>query len=58
MVGYECTIGVKDVDETAAAVEKHGGKVVMPKFQIPGVGWVVFFKDTEGNVVGAIRFDT
>ena len=58
MIGYECTIGVEDLDATAAAVEKHGGKVVMSKFQIPGVGWLIFFRDTEDNVVGAIRFDT
>ncbi len=57
MIGYECTIGVADVDATAAAVEANGGKMVMPKTLIPGVGWLIKFLDTEGNLACAIRFD-
>jgi len=57
MIGYECSIAVADVDTTAAAVEAHGGKVVMPKCAIPGVGWLIKFLDTEGNLACAIRFD-
>jgi predicted enzyme related to lactoylglutathione lyase len=29
----------------------------MPKVAIPGVGRLIFFKDTEGNIAGAIEFD-
>jgi predicted enzyme related to lactoylglutathione lyase len=57
MVGYECTIGVDSIDDTVAAVEANGGKIVMPKFHIPTVGTLVFFEDTEGNVVGAMQYD-
>jgi predicted enzyme related to lactoylglutathione lyase len=55
--GFECTIGVASVDETAAAVEANGGKIVMPKFHIPTVGTLIFFEDTEGNVAGAMQFE-
>lgn len=57
MIGYECTITVPDVDQTAAAVQAQGGKVVMPKFIIAGVGSLIFFEDTEGNVAGAMQYD-
>jgi predicted enzyme related to lactoylglutathione lyase len=56
--GFECTISVEDVDDIALAVEKAGGKILMEKAVIPTVGELIFFQDPEGNVVGAIRFDS
>jgi predicted enzyme related to lactoylglutathione lyase len=58
MAGYECTIGVADVDKVAKAVEANGGRIVMEKTTIVGVGDLVFFEDTEGNVAGAMRYDS
>lgn len=58
MFGFECTIGVPSIDDTIAAVEANGGKIVMPKFHIPTVGTLIFFEDTEGNVAGAMQFET
>ena len=55
MVGFECTIGVDDIDRTIRAIEANGGKIAMPKFHIPTVGTGVYFFDTEGNVVGAMQ---
>jgi uncharacterized protein len=57
MHGFECTIGVDSIDDTIAAVEANGGKIVMPKFHIPTVGDLIFFEDTEGNVVGAMQYE-
>ena len=57
MFGFECTLGVPSIDETLAAVEASGGKIVMPKFHIPTVGTLIFFEDTEGNVVGAMQYE-
>jgi uncharacterized protein len=56
MFGFECTLGVESIDDTIAAVEANGGKIVMPKFEIPTVGTLIFFEDTEGNVVGAMQY--
>jgi predicted enzyme related to lactoylglutathione lyase len=50
---YECTIDVSDIDATAAAVEAYGGKVIMAKCEIPTVGHLIKFQDSEGNVAGA-----
>jgi len=57
MFGYECTISVANVDETAAAIETNGGQVILPKTCINGVGWIIQFLDTEGNVVCAMQYD-
>jgi len=29
----------------------------MPKTEIPTVGWLIQFTDTEGNVVSAMKYD-
>jgi len=55
--GYECTISVPSIDATAAAVLANGGKTVLEKSIIVGVGALMFFQDPEGNVFGAMEFD-
>ena len=57
MTGFECTIAVADLDATAAAIKKAGGKVIMEKSIIVGVGALMFFNDTEGNSFGVIQPD-
>jgi predicted enzyme related to lactoylglutathione lyase len=54
--GLESTIPVDDVDAVALAVTEHGGRVLMEKTAIPGVGELVFFADPAGNVAGAMRY--
>jgi predicted enzyme related to lactoylglutathione lyase len=56
-IGFECTIGVADVDEIAATVVASGGRVLMPKTTLMGIGDLIFFADPGGNVVGAMRYD-
>jgi len=41
-------IYTEEVDATAAAVEKHGGEIFMPPFDIPGVGRIAFVADPQG----------
>ncbi len=59
--GYENTINtidVPDVDEYIEKIEKAGGKVDQPKMAIPGVGYVAYLQDTEGNKFGIMQEDT
>ena len=56
-IGYECTIPVADVDAVARAVTANGGRVLMEKSTIAGVGDLIFFADPSGNVAGAMRYD-
>jgi predicted enzyme related to lactoylglutathione lyase len=55
--GIEPTFSVQDVDVIAARVQANGGKVIMPKSVIPTVGELVRFLDTEGNDIGAMRYE-
>jgi len=52
------TIGVESVDGAIAAVSKAGGKLVMPKTPIPGVGYFAYCEDTEGNMFGVMQADS
>jgi predicted enzyme related to lactoylglutathione lyase len=51
ITGYECTIGVADIDATEAAVVANGGKVILSKCEIPTVGYLIKIQDPDGNVV-------
>jgi len=50
-------IGVKDIGDLSKRIVKAGGKITLPKSAVPGVGWMVLFKDTEGNLLGAMQED-
>ena len=51
------TIDVPALDAFAEKVEGAGGTVIIPKMAIPGVGWLAYFKDPEGNVFGMMQSD-
>ena len=51
------TIGVSSVDKFSKVIQDKGGKVVMPKTAIPGMGWFATCQDTEGNTFGIIEED-
>jgi predicted enzyme related to lactoylglutathione lyase len=53
---FRVTISVKSVRETAALVEKAGGKLRSPAIDIPQVGKVVEIADTEDNVVCILQY--
>lgn len=57
MAGYEASFGVEDLKATIAAIQAGGGKIVMPPYRIEGVGELIYFEDTEGNLVGAMQYD-
>jgi uncharacterized protein len=57
MPGMELTFGVDDITATVAAIEANGGTILMPPFHIEGVGRLVFFRDSEGNIAGAIQYE-
>ena len=57
MPGLEITFGVEDIRETVKAIEAAGGEIIMPVFHIPTVGRLIYFKDTEGNIAGAMQYD-
>jgi predicted enzyme related to lactoylglutathione lyase len=54
---FECTIAVDDLDAVTAAIAANGGRVLMNKSPVPTVGVLTTFEDTEGNVLGAMRYE-
>ncbi len=57
MIAYVCTMIVDSVDGMLARALSLGGSVAVPKMPIPGMGWLVYAKDTEGNVFGMMQAD-
>jgi hypothetical protein len=49
-------IRVDDIDQAAARIEKHGGKIIKPKSPVGNFGFAAYFRDTENNVVGLWQF--
>jgi predicted enzyme related to lactoylglutathione lyase len=45
-------LGTEDIEATLATIEAHGGKTVLAKTEIPGIGWWAVFTDPNGNHLG------
>ena len=50
-------IGVPDVSASLGLVEKSGGSVDVPRFEVPGVVVLGLFKDPAGNPMGLVEMD-
>lgn len=53
--GVVLYLGVEDVTAALAAVEAHGGKIVAPRFVVPGVVILGLFTDPAGNFLGVVE---
>jgi hypothetical protein len=57
--GTTCnTIDVPSVDKFLKKIVEAGGKVVQKKTAVPGVGYMAYCADTEGNIFGIMEEDT
>lgn len=45
-------VGTEDIDATLAKAERLGGKVLLPKMEIPNTGWIAMFEDPHGGRMG------
>ena len=55
---FHATVNTVDVDNLDEVIEKviaNGGQVVMPKDEIPGVGWLAYIKEPGGAVLGLMQ---
>lgn len=55
---FVCTINVTSLDTSLQSVTQNGGTVAVEKMPVPGVGWLAYCKDTEGNIFGMMQNDT
>jgi predicted enzyme related to lactoylglutathione lyase len=54
---FLCTVTVDDVEEYAARAIEAGGEIALPRMAIPGVGYLMYCMDTEGNTFGLFTED-
>ncbi|TSC69694.1 MAG: glyoxalase [Parcubacteria group bacterium Gr01-1014_56] len=52
---FTSIVGVKDIDATIKKIDAAGGKPQTDKMDVPGVGKLRYYKDTEGNLFGVIE---
>jgi len=57
VIAYVCTVDVENVDASITKAQSLGAQVVVPKMPIPGMGWLVYCKDSEGNIFGMMQAD-
>lgn len=50
-------IDIPNLDEFVEKVVAHGGKIVAPRTPVPGVGYLAYCQDTEGNTFGMMQRD-
>jgi predicted enzyme related to lactoylglutathione lyase len=57
VIAYVCTIDVPSVDAALEKALSLGGQLALAKIPIPGIGWLAYAKDTEGNIFGMMQND-
>ena len=57
VIAYVCTIDVAALDDSVAKALANGGQMALPKMPIPGMGWLAYCKDSEGNIFGMMQAD-
>ena len=57
---FVITVDVEDIDEALARAGEggSGGVVCVPKMAVPGIGWLGYAKDPDGNIFGMMEADT
>jgi len=58
VTSFVCTVDVPDLDQFLATAIAEGAATAVPKMPIPGVGWLAYITDTEGNILGMMEEDT
>ena len=51
------SVMVEDLEATIRTIENHGGKIVVPKMPVPGVGWLAYFTDPDNHIHGIMQND-
>ncbi len=53
--GPVITINVANIDVSIEKIQKFGGKIIQGKMEVPNIGYIAYFQDTEGNILGLIQ---
>ena len=48
-------IEVEDIDSTIEKIEEMDGEIILPKTKVESLGYIIYFKDLDDNVFGAVE---
>ena len=54
---FVITVDVDNVDDCVVRAKAAGGSVALPKMAVPGIGWLAYIKDPDGNIFGMMQTD-
>jgi predicted enzyme related to lactoylglutathione lyase len=55
---YVCTIQIDNLDAILNKAIGVGAEIALEKMPIPGVGWLAYVHDPDGNLIGLMQNDT
>jgi uncharacterized protein len=57
---FVITVDVEDIDAAIARAQsgEAAGTLCVPKMAVPGIGWLAYIKDPDGNIFGMMEADT
>ena len=50
------TVDVESIDESIRKCAR-GGAIIVPKMPVPGIGWLAYARDPDGNIFGMMQAD-
>ena len=54
---FVCTVSVDSAKDSHAKAKSLGAAEALPIMAIPGVGWLAYMKDPDGNIFGMMQSD-
>lgn len=57
VIAYVCTIDVTSLDDSMKKAMEAGATIALDKMPVPGIGFLAYLKDTEGNIFGMMQTD-
>jgi uncharacterized protein len=51
------TVSVADCQASVDLALASGGTLALPKQPVPGIGWLAYVKDPDGNILGMLETD-
>jgi predicted enzyme related to lactoylglutathione lyase len=55
---YVCTVDVPDLDSYVQRAVQLGAVRAVDKMPVPGIGWLAYLQDSEGNLLGMLQRDS
>ncbi|QYF94309.1 VOC family protein [Massilia sp. PAMC28688] len=54
---FVITVDVDQLDPVVDKATASGGSVALPRMPVPGIGWLAYLKDPDGNIFGVMQSD-